>query len=87
MLHTGVLTATLGTAAVAIWAGGDLGVAERVLVFVLGGVVIALDVAVVFLQVGRDFMPRSAQLVTRNVVPAQSRPAVATVAVSNEPPA
>ena len=87
MFHTGVLTATVGAAAVAIWAGGDLSIAGRVLVFVVGGVVICLDAAVVFLRVGRDFMPRPAQRVARNVVPASAMPAVATVAVQNEPPA
>jgi O-antigen/teichoic acid export membrane protein len=86
MFHTGVLAATVGAAAFAIWAGGDLSIAERVLVFLVGGVVICLDAAVVFLRVARDFMPRPAQRLTRNVVPAPGRPAVATVAVQNEPP-
>jgi O-antigen/teichoic acid export membrane protein len=87
MFHTGVLAATVGAAAVAIWASGDLSIGERVLVFVVGGTVICLDAAVVFLEVGRDFLPRSAQRVAQKVVPAPGRPAVATVAVRNEPPA
>jgi hypothetical protein len=86
MLHTGVLTATVGAAAVAIWVAGDLSITERVMVFVVGGTVICLDAAVVFLRIGRDFMPRSAQRVARNVVPAPGRTAVATAAVRNEPP-
>jgi hypothetical protein len=86
MFHTGVLAATIGAAAVAIWAGGDLSIAERVLVFVVGGVVICLDAAVVFLRVGRDFMPRPAQRVGRTAVPAPGRPAVAAVAARHEPP-
>jgi O-antigen/teichoic acid export membrane protein len=87
MFHTGVLAATVGSAAIVIWLSGDLTIGERVLVFVIGGVVICLDAIVVFLRVGRDFMPRSTQRVARNIVPAPARPAVATVAIQNEPPA
>lgn len=86
MFHTGVLAATVGAAAVAIWAAGDLSIAERVLVFVVGGAVICLDAAVVFLRVGREFLPRPAHRVARNV-PAPAGPAVAAAAARGDPPA
>jgi hypothetical protein len=82
MFHTGLLTVIIGSAAVAIWASADLGIGERLLIFVVGGVMVCFDAAVVFLQVGRDFLPRSAQLMARNVVPAPARPVVATVATN-----
>jgi len=81
-----VLAATVGAAARVIWASGDLGIAGRILVFLGGGVVICLDATMVFLRIGKDFLPRPAQRVARNVGPAPGRPAVATVAVQNEPP-
>lgn len=86
MFHTAVLAAIVTAAAVTIWAGGNLGLGERLLVFVIGGLLIALDIVVVFLQFGREFLPPSAPRVARNVVPAPARPAVARVAVSTEPP-
>jgi O-antigen/teichoic acid export membrane protein len=86
MFHTGVLTAIVGVAAAAIWTTGDFGIAQRVLIFVVGGAVIAFDAAVVFLQVGRDFMPRPMQRAVLNIVPASARPGVAAVAARTEPP-
>jgi hypothetical protein len=86
MLHTGLLTATLGVAAVAIWAGGNLSIGERAMVFAIGGVVIVLDALVVFMQVGRDFVLRSGQRIPLTVIPAQGGAAVATGAVQSEPP-
>jgi hypothetical protein len=84
LFHIGVLMVTLGTAAITIWASNDLGLGMRLLIFALGAVVFCLDAAVVFMQVGREFLPRSPQPLGRNGVQA---PAMPVVAVRNEPTA
>ncbi|HEX3989774.1 MAG TPA: oligosaccharide flippase family protein [Acetobacteraceae bacterium] len=82
MFHNGLMVVTLCVAAVVIWAGGNLSIGQRVLVFVIGGGVIGLDAFVVFQQYGRDFLRRPVQIAARHAAP---MPAIATVAVQGEP--
>lgn len=84
MIHTVVLTVILGAAALAVWGGGDLSIGQRLLVFAVGGVLIAIDALVVFLQDGRQLVARSGQWIAPGVM---SGPAVAPVMVPNDPPA
>ena len=76
----------VGVAAAVIWAGGDLTVGERVLVFIVGGVLVGIDAIVVFAQVGRDFVTLPGRRVARNVILAPGGAAAATVVMQNKPP-
>jgi O-antigen/teichoic acid export membrane protein len=89
IMHMGVQATALCLAGAAIWAGGDLTIGERVLVFIAGGLVIGIDAVVVFKQVGRDFIGRpgqSNQIVTRNMIPVPGGAAVASAVIRTEPP-
>lgn len=85
-LHTGLMMVVTGVAAAVIWAAGDITVVERVLVFIVGGVLVGIDAIVVFAQVGRDFVTLPGRRVARNVILAPGGAAAATVVMQNKPP-
>jgi O-antigen/teichoic acid export membrane protein len=84
-IHISLLTLIVGAAAAVIWAGGDLSIAQRVAVFIVGGVLIGIDTIVIFLQVGRDFFPWAGRRIARTVIPSQGGVAIAAAAARNEP--
>ena len=73
MVHAGLLSAIIGVAAAVIWSNADLTIGERALVFVVGGLMIGIDVVVAF-QVGRVFVALSRQHTTRNAFTAPGQP-------------
>jgi O-antigen/teichoic acid export membrane protein len=70
-IHTGLMTVTTSVAAAVIWAASDITIAERALVFIIGGVMIGIDAVVVFSEVGRDFFAWPATRIARNVISAR----------------
>jgi O-antigen/teichoic acid export membrane protein len=65
MAHIGVLTIPIGSAALVLWAHGNLTLGERALIAFVGGAVISLDALIVYYQVGRKVAMRAEQLVQR----------------------
>ena len=89
LAHIGLLTATIGIAAAVLWAGGDLTIGERVLVFIVGGLPIGIDAIFLYRRNGRGLATPSDQAgeqIVRTVIPAPRRTAVAATVVRSEPP-
>jgi O-antigen/teichoic acid export membrane protein len=89
LTHIGLLATTIGLAAAMLWAGGDLTLGERALIFMAGGLAIGIDAIVLYQQVGRGVATRShqsRQRIARNVIPVPGCAVLATVAIESEPP-